>query len=261
MRIHSLLLAALVVSCTNFSFVQMSDTQIGFIDPSPVCAKTDSLMRLAAERVNELKPLLVFNTGDLINEPSNSLQDSVYRVRKADFIAPVWEVPGNHDVMGYSPEHMANYLSLRGYNRFAFKKKGCTFIGMDSNCIKDGAADAEAEQLSWLQEQLDKASGSRYIFIFLHCPIIRDDIDEPEDYFNFPADKRRQYIDLFKSAHVSAVFAGHCHRTITCEYDGLRFYTAGPVGTPLGNGVSGFNLVKVNRKGFEVEYIKTQNGV
>lgn len=257
MKKSILILAALAVSCTNFTFVHMSDPQIGFIDPSPVCAKTDSLMKLAAEKVNELKPELVFNTGDLINEPYNHLQDSIYRVRKADFHAPVWEVPGNHDVMGYSGESMANYLSLRGYNRFSFKKKGCTFIGIDSNCIKDDAADAEAEQLDWLQGQLKQASGSRFIFVFLHCPIIRESIDEPEDYFNFPVQKRRQYIDLFKSAGVSAVFAGHCHRTITCEYDGIRFYTAGPVGSPLGDGYSGFNLISVGRNGFEVEYIPT----
>ena len=257
MRIRSLLLAtlAMAVSCTDFTFVQMSDTQIGFIDPSPVCAKTDSLMRRAAEKVNGLGPMLIVNTGDLINDPSSPLQDSIYCARKADFNAPVWEVPGNHDVMGYSEEHMANYLALRGYNRFAFKKKGCTFIGIDSNCIKDGDDEAEAEQLDWLKEQLAKASGSRHIFVFLHCPIIRESIDEPEDYFNFPMDKRQQYIDLFKSAGVSAVFAGHCHRTITCEYDGIRFYTAGPVGSPLGNGFSGFNLVSVTRKGFKVKYL------
>ena len=257
MRIRILFLAtmALAVSCTSFSFVHMSDTQIGFIDPSPVYAKTDSLMRLAAEKVNALGPELIVNTGDLINNPSNHRQDSIYRVRKADFVAPVWEVPGNHDVMGYSEEKMANYLALRGYNRFAFKKKGCAFIGIDSNCIKDDAADAEAEQLDWLKAQLQKAAGSRYIFVFLHCPIIREAIDEPEDYFNFPMEKRHQYIDLFKNAGVSAVFAGHCHRTITCEYEGLRFYTAGPVGSPLGDGFSGFNLVKVTPKGFEVEYL------
>ena len=245
MRIRFLLPAALAmaVSCTDFTFVQMSDTQIGFIDPSPVCAKTDSLMRRAAEKVNGLGPMLIVNTGDLVNDPSNPLQDSIYRVRKAGFEAPVWEVPGNHDV------------PFRGESRFAFKKKGCAFIGIDSNCIKDGDDAAEAEQLDWLRARLADASGSRHIFVFLHCPIIREAIDEPEDYFNFPMDKRQQYIDMFKSAGVSAVFAGHCHRTITCEYDGIRFYTAGPVGSPLGDGFSGFNLVSVMRKGFEVKYL------
>lgn len=246
---------ALTMSCTSLSFVHMSDTQIGFIDPSPVCAKTDTLMKLAANKINWLKPDLIVNTGDLINDPSSHLQDSIYRARKADFNVPVWEVPGNHDVMGYSEENMANYLALRGYKRFAFKKKGCTFIGIDSNCIKDGATQAEEEQLNWIKEQLLKAAGSRYIFVFLHCPIIRETIDEPEDYFNFPMEKRQQYIDLFKTAGVSAVFAGHCHRTITCEYEGIRFYTAGPVGSPLLDGYSGFNLVTVGRNGFEVEYM------
>ena len=241
-------------------FVQMSDPQIGFLDTSAVYALTDSLMRRAVEEVNALGPELVVITGDLVNQPSSSLQDSIYRVRRGELTARVWELPGNHDVLGDSldsfGDRLGRYVSGRGYARFAVRKRGSVFIGIDSNCIKEGDANAEEEQLEWLRAEFRKAAGAKHIFVFLHCPVIRERMDEPEDYFNFPVEKREQYIGLFKEAGVSAVFAGHTHKAYTCEFNGIGFYTAGPVGMPLGGGESGFNLVVVTREGFSVEYRK-----
>lgn len=241
-------------------FVQMSDPQIGFLDTSAVYALTDSLMRRAVEDVNALGAELVVITGDLVNHPGDAMQDSIYCVRRGEVKAPVWEIPGNHDVFGDSldsfDDRMGRYIQRRGYARFSVKKRGSVFIGIDSNCIKEGDAKAEEEQLEWLRAEFRKAAGAKHIFVFLHCPVIRERIDEPEDYFNFPMDKREQYIGLFKEAGVSAVFAGHTHKTYSCKYEGIQFYTAGPVGVPLGGGTSGFNVVTVTREGFSVEYKK-----
>ena len=121
-----------LVACDRFqefTFVQLSDTQIGFIDDSPQFTHSDSLMKAAVDAVNALDPALVVITGDLVNEPYNPVQDSVYRVRKAELQPPVYEVPGNHDILPYSEENHAHYLELRGYDRFCFREKGCAFIG------------------------------------------------------------------------------------------------------------------------------------
>ncbi|MBQ4390297.1 MAG: hypothetical protein II824_10105 [Bacteroidales bacterium] len=67
-----------------FVFVQMSDTQIGFIDKSPAYAHSDSLMKAAVDAANALHPAYVFVTGDLVNDPEDPVQDSVYRVRLAE---------------------------------------------------------------------------------------------------------------------------------------------------------------------------------
>ncbi|MBR4809371.1 MAG: metallophosphoesterase [Bacteroidales bacterium] len=235
--------AIMATACSrDLSFVQMSDPQIGFLDPSPVCGVTDSLMRLAVLQANALKPDMVFITGDLVNDAGSAMQDSIYRLRRAGLDAPVWEVQGNHDP--------------RGHIRFAVRKRGCVFIGIDSNCIKDDDAVAEASQLEWLKDELRRARGARHIFVFLHCPIIRESIDEPEDYFNFPAARREAYINLLRDAGVDAVFSGHCHRCYSCTYEGISFFTAGPVGTPLGPGTSGFNFIKVDKNGFSVDYLE-----
>lgn len=245
-RLSFLLAAMMAVACSSFepfTFVQMSDTQIGFFDNSPRYAHSDSLMKAAVEGANALDPAYVFITGDMLNQPGNAVQDSVYRVRKAEIKAPVYEVSGNHDAIDYG--------------RFCFRDRGCAFIGLNSNCIKDGDQAAESAQKEWLIKELADAAGSQYIFIFLHCPIIRESLEEPEDYFNFSIEKRKEYLTLFKEAGVSAVFAGHCHQEWVGDYEGIGLYTAGSVCNALGHGTPGYNVVKVTRDGFTVEYVPT----
>ena len=254
------LAATLFVSCNPFkpfTFVQMSDTQIGFMDDTPHYQHTDSLVKAAVDAINLLNPALVINTGDILDQARSTVQDSIYRARMAELVPPLWVVPGNHDIMGYDSEKHDFYVSLRGYDRFSFKKNGCAFIGIDSNCIWDHAEEAEIDQKEWLEKELEAAKDSKYIFVFLHCPIIREDYWEKEDYFNFPQDRREEYLTLFKKAGVSAIFSGHCHMDYASEWEGIKLYVAGPVAAPIGRGKSGYNVVKVGKKGFEVTYTPT----
>ena len=250
----ALMLTAACNSFKPFTFVQMSDPQIGFIDQSLSYVHSDSLMKAAVDAANALEPACVIITGDLVNDTTNPVQDSVYKARLAEIKAPVYATPGNHDYMKTTREA---YIALRGYDRFSFQDHGCAFIGMDTNCIKEGIEDVEADQRQWLEKELSAAKGCRYVFVFLHCPVIREDIDEKEDYFNFPMEKRREYIDLFKRYGVDAVFSGHTHQEYDCKYEGIRFVTAGPVGNALGHGTPGYNVVKVRKDGVEVTWTPT----
>ena len=62
----------LLASCSprfsEFTFVQMTDPQIGFRDTTPGFVKSDSLFNRAAEAVNILNPKCVVITGDLVND-------------------------------------------------------------------------------------------------------------------------------------------------------------------------------------------------
>ena len=327
-------MAALTIcGCSQrmFTFVQMTDPQIGFRDKSPGYVHTDSLFAEAVDDVNFLgnqgrktsskskdfilaymnndnkvnnikfsKPAFVIITGDLVNDQRDALQDSIYRANRAKIDVPVYEIPGNHDIRPWTPENHSNYLALRGYDRFSFRYRGCAFIGIDSNCIVDSsdedrggdvkispsdkaaAAQAEAEQLEWLKEELRKAAygsgsrridsergkvhnedvrrkkGARHIFVFTHCPVILKDIDEENNYFNFPKKKRAEYIALFKEYGVDVVFAGHTHMDYDTTAEGIRFVTAGPVGSPLGRGYSGYELVTVSRDSVRCTFLSTR---
>ena len=246
------------VSCDrSFVFMQLTDTQIGFRDKTEGYAWSDSLMQAAVAAVNRVHPACVVITGDLVNRTSDSLQVAIYKRNLAgiDSSIPVYALPGNHDMRPWTEENHAAFLAFNGYDRFSFKMKGCAFIGFDSCCIKDSIETVEKEQLAWLEGELRKARKCRQIYLFTHCPVIRESIDEEEDYFNFPIPKRREYIDLFKKYGVTALFAGHTHTYYHTSFEGIEFITAGPVGAPLHGGFSGVNVVKVSGKGFSNEYV------
>ena len=240
-----------------FMFVQMSDPQIGFFDRSAGYTQSDSLFKAAVDQVNALSPALVVMTGDLVNTPNDAVQDSIYRVRVAELKAPVYTIPGNHDIMGFTREKQADYIAKRGYDHFSFREHGCAFIGIDTNCIKDGATDAEAEQWAWLEKELAAAQECKYTFVFVHCPVIRESMDEREDNSNFSMDQRQRYIGLFKKYGVDVVFAGHTHQEYDATVDGIRFFTAGPVGNALGHGKPGYAVIKVDADGVDATYLPT----
>lgn len=245
----SALAALALVSCSpkELVFIQMSDPQIGFKDKTEGYAKTDSLMQLAVEAINRIKPALVVITGDLVNNTADSLQKAVYlkNIAAIDKKVKVYALPGNHDMRPWTQEHYDEFIEFNGYDRFSVKVDGNAFIGFDSCCIKDSIAVKEAEQLEWLQAELTKAQGCKNIFLFTHCPIFREDINEDEDYFNFSKLKRVEYLSFFKIFNVSAVFAGHTHKDYVSSYDGIELITAGPVGSPLHGGFSGLNVIHV----------------
>ena len=231
-------LAASCVSGPPFRFVQMTDPQLGFLDTTAAFRQTDSLFRVAVQQANGIGADLVVITGDLVNDPSDTLQDSLFRAGVARLEPPVYLLPGNHDVLGGQPY-------TRGPEQFSFRHKGCTFIGLNSN-----APDKE-----WLRQQLQAARGSRFTFVFLHCPVILERADEPEDYFNFPMPLRREFLDLFREYGVSAVFAGHTHMYDETVWEGIPMYAAPPVGNPLGRGQSGFLVVDVDKESFTIHLI------
>ncbi|MBR5660526.1 MAG: metallophosphoesterase [Bacteroidales bacterium] len=260
--VSAITLLVVVTSCSKkfevFSFVHCTDTQIGFMDHSEGFTHSDSLFNAAIVAVNALAPEVVVITGDLVDNIDDPIQNSIFEKRVAEFDPPVYLLPGNHDYKKQWTEQIRDdYVALRGYDRFSFKKKGCAFIGIDTNCIKEKAEEAEAEQLSWLEGELRKARKANYTFLFLHCPIFKKDIAEADDYENFPIEKREKYISLLKEYGVDAVLAGHTHKDIDIEYQGIRLVAANPVCEALGHGRPGFNVVKVGKEGFEIEFHPT----
>ena len=260
---HKLLIAiALLLGVESspfepFTFVQMSDPQIGFMDRSAGYVQSDSLFKAAVVAVNAISPTLVVMTGDLVNAPDDPVQDSLYCLRVAELKAPVYVIPGNHDYMGFTREKQAAYIAKRGYDHFSFQERGCAFIGMDTNCIKDGVKEAEDEQWAWLEKELAAAQGCKYTFVFVHCPVIRESMDEREDNSNFNMEQRQRYVDLFKKYGVDVVFAGHTHQEYDATVEGIRFFTTGPVGNAIGHGKPGYSVVKVDENGVDITYVPT----
>ncbi len=239
-----------------YSFIQMSDPQLGFGE-SQGFAEGEALLKKMVAAVNTYRPSFVIVTGDMTNSAHNANQYETYKklMSMVSPDIPVYHLPGNHDMKLSEDTSMSGYKERYGDDRFSFCYGGSYLIGLNSNIIVEDAKELEQEQKQWLEAQLEKASGSEHIFVFMHCPIVTKRMDEPDTYSNFPADKRMEYVEIFDKYHVDAVFAGHLHQCFECFLKGFRMITCGPSGKPLGNGYPGFNLVSVTKDKFIYKYI------
>jgi 3',5'-cyclic AMP phosphodiesterase CpdA len=202
----------------------------------------------------------VIVTGDLVNKPGDAAQIAEYRriVGKIDGSIQVYHVAGNHDVENVpTPASVAVYTNLFGADHYTFRQPGFVGIVLDSSIIHSPQKTTEQliEQERWLKKELERArdEGVGHIVIFQHHPWFLSTADEPDQYFNIPRERRRQYLDLFRAAGVRYLFSGHYHRNAVAHDGALEAITTGPVGKPL-NDKSGLRIAIVRDEGIEHHY-------
>ena len=80
----------------------------------------------------------------------------------------------------------------------------------------------------------------------MHHPMCLKSIDDPDQYFTIPRQKRAQLLELFHKHRVTAVFSGHYHRNAYVKHGNLELVTTSSTGKPLGRDPVGFRIVKVS---------------
>ncbi|MFB3891657.1 MAG: metallophosphoesterase [Phycisphaerae bacterium] len=175
-----------------FVFIHGGDSELG----SPDLPGTAKRLRLFIDQVNQLKPAFLVMAGDLVHGGTipaelKALDDAFAACR-----VPIWPVPGNHD-------NLAQFRSRFGREYYALTHNNCEFVCLDTE-------DLSAPQVSWLEDTLKTArrNGRTYILVVMHHP--------PEGNAALEA--------LFDKYKVSAVFAGHLHKTIQTAHKTYTTY-------------------------------------
>ena len=259
-----LLAAALpLLASKPFFFVQMTDPQLGFKEKPESFEQGLTLLQETVDAINRIHPDFVVVTGDMTNNRFNSVQWEAYKALMGQISKdiPVWHIPGNHDLKPREEGDLAHYLRRYGYDRFSFNHKGCAFIGINSCFLKDGCFDEEEEQCRWMLMELWKNRDAEHIFLFTHCPVVKSDPDEKDDYFNFQKVYRDFYFSVCERYGIDAVFSGHFHRSRFCEHNGVRYYTTSASGLTLGDGTSGINIVTVDGDTYKSEFVAASKAV
>lgn len=240
-----------------FFFLQLSDPQFGFIDNNKSISAETEAMNKAVTAINQLKPPFVVITGDFVNNSKSKEQIAAYKsmIAQIDSSVKVYMIPGNHDIGKVSRSSIDNYKKNYGETHFSFRYGDCTFIGIDSNIIKEEDKEREEVQFKWLEQELQKTKDARFKFVFTHCSVFLKRMDEPVNYSNFSLPMREKYVRLFQKYGVNAIFAGHLHNNAYGKVGNMEMITIGPVGKVLGTGYQGMNLVKVYPDRFISEFI------
>jgi hypothetical protein len=236
----------------SFFFMQLTDPQFGMYEEPKPYPKETANFNLAIDHVNRLKPPFIVLTGDNVHGMSDTAQLNAFKkgLARLDPSIPVFQTPGNHDIGSVPTQPTINtWKSRSGPDRQAFVYNRCLFILLNSPLIKDstGYALGFRQQRTWLDSVLNAADSKHHarIFIVQHHSYFLKTATEANGYSNIDMPRRTEYLTLFKKHNVTAVFAGHLHNTAEGKDGTLSMVTTGPVGKPLGTGISGLRIIKV----------------
>jgi 3',5'-cyclic AMP phosphodiesterase CpdA len=208
----------------GFSFLQLSDSHIGFDKPANPHAN-DTLTEAVA-KVNALpaRPSFAIHTGDIshLSKPAEfDTADQIIGQTRLD----VHYVPGEHDILD---EERKLYLDRygkgsKGAGWYSFDAGGAHFIGLVNvvDLKAGGMGNLGADQLTWLEQDLASRAASTPIVVFAHIPLWTV---YPE--WGWGTQDSEQALALMKKFGSVTVLNGHIHQVMQKVEGNVAFHTA-----------------------------------
>jgi 3',5'-cyclic-AMP phosphodiesterase len=233
----------------SFTFLQISDSHIGFSKP----ANPDALgtLREAIAKIKALpaKPAFMIHTGDITHLSKDDEFDNADQIIKEAGL-PVFYVPGEHDVI--DEERGKAYLARYGKNAkgagwHSFDHNGVHYIGLVNvlDLKAGGMGNLGAEQLAWLENDVKGLPASTPIVVFAHVPLWTV---YPE--WGWGTEDGAKALSTLKKFGSLTVLNGHIHQVMQKVEGNVTFHTArstafpqpapgtaaspGPMATPAG---------------------------
>src|ERR1700722_20229218 len=165
----------LIIPKSDFSFVQISDSHIGFNKPAnPDVVGT---LQAAVAKINSMPtaPSFVLHTGDLSHLAQPDEFDTLDQILKSVKTEKIFYVPGEHDVLnGDNKQFLARYgKGTKGDGWYSYDSHGVHFIGLVNvvNTAEGGLGVLGNDQLAWLEDDLKGLSNSTPVVVFAHIPL------------------------------------------------------------------------------------------
>lgn len=213
------------VAGADFTFVQISDSHIGFNKD----ANKDVIgtLQKAIGRINALpnRPDFILHTGDLSHLSEAGEFDALEQNLKSIKTEEFFYVPGEHDVISDNGARYRERFGKKtlGGGWYSFDKKGVHFIGLVNvlNIREGGLGNIGAEQLEWLKKDLEALSSSTPVVVFAHVPLWA--VYPQWGWGTEDAEQALVFLRRFGSV---TVLNGHIHQTVRKIEGNITFHTA-----------------------------------
>jgi Icc protein len=215
--------AAAELTGGSFSFVQISDSHVGFKgQANPDAAVT---LQQVVGKINALPtpPAFVIHTGDLTHGQKPGAFDTVAEILKGAKTDKVLYIPGEHDVFVDGGKEFLGRYAKGGPGWQSFDYQGVHFVGL-VNVLKYKGEHLGAlggEQIAWLKQDLAGLSNSTPVVVYAHVPL----------WAVFPAwgwvteDAEQALAPLTRFGSVT-VLNGHIHQALQKVEGNVTFHTA-----------------------------------
>jgi 3',5'-cyclic AMP phosphodiesterase CpdA len=209
----------------ELSFVQISDSHIGFNKP----ANTDVVgtLQAAITKINALRtpPAFVLHTGDLTQLSKDTEFDTVDQALKSIKTSRIFYVPGEHDVLNDNGQLYRERFGKGtvGEGWYSFDHSGAHFIGLVNvmDLKAGGLGSLGHEQLEWLEHDVKHLKSSTPIVLFAHIPLWSV---YPE--WGWGTEDSAQALSYLKRFGSVTVLNGHIHQTMQKVEGNVTFHTA-----------------------------------
>jgi 3',5'-cyclic AMP phosphodiesterase CpdA len=213
------------IKAGSFSFVQISDSHIGFNKEAN--KDVTGTLKEAIARINALPeaPDFILHTGDLTHLSEAEEFDTLAQLLKGLKTSQVLYVPGEHDVIGDNGQRYRERFGkgTKGQGWYSFDHKGVHFVGLVNvmDIKENGLGVLGNEQLGWLEDDLKDRSSETPIVLFAHIPLWTV---YPE--WGWGTNDGAQALGYLKRFGSVTVLNGHIHQTMKKVEGHVTFHTA-----------------------------------
>jgi 3',5'-cyclic AMP phosphodiesterase CpdA len=221
----SSLLGSAQAAETGFSFLQISDSHVGFekpANPNALGTLQEAIGKIVAMPA---KPAFMIHTGDIshLSKPKQ-FDDADQAISQAKL--DVHYVPGEHDVIDETQgkAYLERYgKNAKGAGWYAFDQAGVHFVGLVNvvDLKAGGMGNLGADQLAWLADDLAGKSASTPIVVFAHIPLWTI---APE--WGWGTQDSAQALALLARFGSVTVLNGHIHQLMQKVEGNVTFHTA-----------------------------------
>jgi 3',5'-cyclic AMP phosphodiesterase CpdA len=216
--------AALAAAPSRLSFLQISDSHVGF--DKPANSNVIGTLEEALAKIKSLpaRPAFMIHTGDIthLSKPAE-FDDAQGVISKAGL--DVHYVPGEHDLLDEDAKlYRERYgKSAKGAGWYSFDANGVHFVGLVNvvNLKAGGLGNLGDEQLSWLAGDLKGRSAETPIVVFAHIPLWT-----VYEKWGWGTDDGARALELLKRFGSVTVLNGHIHQVMQKVEGNVAFHTA-----------------------------------
>jgi 3',5'-cyclic AMP phosphodiesterase CpdA len=206
-----------------FSFVQISDSHIGFSkDPNldPASTLQDAVDKL---RTMPVQPAFIVHTGDISHLSKPGQFDTATQIINGAKL-DVHYVPGEHDVLVDNGDSYFQRFSKEPDRKwYSFDQKGVHFIALTNvlDLRGGGLGFLGDAQLAWLEQDLKGRASSTPLVVFAHIPLW-----SLYPTWGWGTDDSARALTLMKRFGSVTVLNGHVHQVAQKVEGEMNFYTA-----------------------------------
>ena len=216
---------ALAAEASGFTFLQISDSHIGFNKPANPDALGTLREAIAKVKAVKSKPAFMIHTGDITHLSKPDEFDSAAQLIGESGLN-VHYVPGEHDFVdeGQGKLYLERYgKGTKGRGWYSFDDHGVHFIGLNNvvDLKAGGLGRLGPEQLAWLADDIKGKSNSTPIVVFAHIPLWTVYAD-----WGWGTDDGLQALDVLKRFGSVTVLNGHIHQIVQKVEGNMTFHTA-----------------------------------